>query len=201
MTCEAPSVPPVLVVATLFLLATAWPASAQLGSLLSPGRLAKAHAQLEGLSNCQQCHEQGRKVTAAKCLGCHKPIADRMALRVDPQGRARRLRHVSRRACRRQRRAQAVHAGDLRSRTDDRIRARWQARCPVRWMCGVPQGALVSHRENRVRVVPPRCPQRSPGSEMPGLPFRRDPVHGHHKRVRPLERSVPADRGASRRDV
>ncbi|MGE3176907.1 MAG: hypothetical protein AB7O32_05530 [Vicinamibacterales bacterium] len=55
------------------------PVSAQLGSLLSPGRLNKAHANLEGLSNCAQCHEQGRKVTASKCLACHKPIADRIA--------------------------------------------------------------------------------------------------------------------------
>lgn len=58
------------------------PAAAQLGNLLSPGRLAKAHANLEGLSNCQQCHEQGRRVTVAKCLACHKPVAERMSKRV-----------------------------------------------------------------------------------------------------------------------
>lgn len=58
---------------------TAGTASAQLGSLLSPGRLAKGHEKLEGLSNCSQCHESGRKVTAAKCLACHAPIAQRIA--------------------------------------------------------------------------------------------------------------------------
>ncbi|MFN7980522.1 MAG: cytochrome c3 family protein [Vicinamibacterales bacterium] len=63
-------------------LATLAPAYAQLGNLISPGRLAKAHANLEGLSNCQQCHEQGRKVTATKCLTCHKPVAERIARRV-----------------------------------------------------------------------------------------------------------------------
>ncbi len=50
-----------------------------LGSLLSPGRLSKAHARLEGLDNCQKCHEPGRKVTAEKCLACHQPVAERIA--------------------------------------------------------------------------------------------------------------------------
>lgn len=68
--------------AVLVWLATLAPASAQLGNLLSPGRLAKAHANLEGLSNCQQCHALGQKVTAAKCLTCHKPVAERIARKV-----------------------------------------------------------------------------------------------------------------------
>ena len=41
---------------------------------LSPGDLAQAHAHLEGLSNCTQCHEIGNKVTNQKCLACHKEI-------------------------------------------------------------------------------------------------------------------------------
>lgn len=56
-------------------------AHAQLGSLLSPGRLARAHEKLEGLSNCTQCHESGRRVTAAKCLACHQPVAQRAGKR------------------------------------------------------------------------------------------------------------------------
>ena len=52
----------------------------QLGSLLSPGALAKAHQSLDG-AKCQQCHEAGRKVSAARCLTCHKPITDRIAAR------------------------------------------------------------------------------------------------------------------------
>lgn len=50
----------------------------QLSSLVSPGALSKAHASINGVSNCTQCHETGRKVTAAKCLTCHKPIAERI---------------------------------------------------------------------------------------------------------------------------
>lgn len=57
-------------------------AEAQLDRLISPGALARPHAALEGLANCQKCHEQGRKVTAAKCLTCHAPVAQRMAKRV-----------------------------------------------------------------------------------------------------------------------
>ncbi len=54
-------------------------AEAQLGALISPGQLARPHANLEGLANCQSCHERGRKVTVEKCLACHKPVAERIA--------------------------------------------------------------------------------------------------------------------------
>jgi hypothetical protein len=57
------------------------PAEAQLGTLLSPGALTKAHAALEGISNCVKCHERGRRITAEKCLSCHKPVADRITRR------------------------------------------------------------------------------------------------------------------------
>jgi hypothetical protein len=50
-----------------------------LGNLISPGKLAKAHSKFEGLDNCQKCHEPGKKVTAEKCLACHQPIAERIA--------------------------------------------------------------------------------------------------------------------------
>jgi len=56
-------------------------ASAQLGALVSPGRLSRAHASLEGITNCLQCHSAGRGVAADKCLTCHKPIAARIALK------------------------------------------------------------------------------------------------------------------------
>jgi hypothetical protein len=62
------------------LLASPGALSAQgLGSLVSPGPLTRAHSKLEGLDNCQKCHEPGKKVTAQKCLECHKPIAQEMA--------------------------------------------------------------------------------------------------------------------------
>ncbi|MDD2995319.1 MAG: hypothetical protein PHP99_03775, partial [Paludibacter sp.] len=43
-------------------------------SQISPGDLSEAHAHLEGLSNCTQCHTVGEKVTREKCLDCHKEI-------------------------------------------------------------------------------------------------------------------------------
>jgi nitrate/TMAO reductase-like tetraheme cytochrome c subunit len=46
---------------------------------LSPGDLANPHAQLEGLSNCTQCHILGNKVSNDKCLACHTEIKDRMS--------------------------------------------------------------------------------------------------------------------------
>ncbi|HEX7485522.1 MAG TPA: hypothetical protein VF332_05180, partial [Vicinamibacterales bacterium] len=60
-------------------LVTAAPASAQVAALVSPGPLSKAHSQLDGIANCQKCHEPGRKIATDKCLACHKPIADRIA--------------------------------------------------------------------------------------------------------------------------
>ncbi|MEZ5285597.1 MAG: hypothetical protein R2712_12495, partial [Vicinamibacterales bacterium] len=64
------------------LLLSAHPADAQLGALVSPGRLTKAHAELEGVTNCLQCHSAGRQVAADKCLSCHRPVADRIAKKV-----------------------------------------------------------------------------------------------------------------------
>jgi len=68
-------------VAVLLLTLAAPPtASAQgIGVLVSPGPLSGPHAKLEGLANCQKCHEPGKKVTAERCLVCHKPIAERIA--------------------------------------------------------------------------------------------------------------------------
>jgi hypothetical protein len=54
-------------------------AEAQLSQLVSPGPLAKAHASLEGVANCQKCHEPGKKIGTDRCLACHKPIAERIA--------------------------------------------------------------------------------------------------------------------------
>ena len=68
-----------LILAGLVWIAAQGRAEAQLGALISPGALTKAHAGLEGIANCQKCHEQGRRITAEKCLSCHKPVADRIA--------------------------------------------------------------------------------------------------------------------------
>ena len=54
-------------------------ASAQLASLIAPGPLSKAHAKMDGVAGCIQCHAQARRVTAEKCLSCHQPVAERIA--------------------------------------------------------------------------------------------------------------------------
>ena len=46
----------------------------ELRAQLSPGPLTSAHAELEGISNCTQCHTLGEKVSNDKCLDCHKEI-------------------------------------------------------------------------------------------------------------------------------
>jgi len=43
---------------------------------ISPGDLTSAHAELEGIRNCTQCHDLGHKVTNTKCLACHEEIQD-----------------------------------------------------------------------------------------------------------------------------
>lgn len=51
-------------------------ASAQ---VFSPGELAKAHQELEGLTNCKKCHGDGEQVSQAKCLDCHAELKQRVA--------------------------------------------------------------------------------------------------------------------------
>lgn len=46
---------------------------------LSPGDLSQPHAKLEGMSNCTQCHDIGKKVNNNKCLECHKEIKSLLA--------------------------------------------------------------------------------------------------------------------------
>lgn len=47
-------------------------------SQISPGPLTTAHAHLEGITNCTQCHVLGEKVSNDKCLECHKEIKSRV---------------------------------------------------------------------------------------------------------------------------
>lgn len=47
--------------------------------LISPGQLAGAHQQLEGIRRCTSCHQLGKSgVSAALCLDCHQDIAERI---------------------------------------------------------------------------------------------------------------------------
>lgn len=55
--------------------------------VFSPGPLAKAHANLEGLSNCTQCHVAGSKLSNNTCLACHTELKDRIAKRDGYHGR------------------------------------------------------------------------------------------------------------------
>ena len=48
-------------------------------SQLSPGKLTKAHTQLEGISNCTACHDLGSKISEQKCLDCHKPLKQKIS--------------------------------------------------------------------------------------------------------------------------
>ncbi|RPI71864.1 MAG: cytochrome C [Ignavibacteriales bacterium] len=41
---------------------------------ISPGDLTNAHAYLEGLSNCTNCHVLGEQIYNSKCLDCHTEI-------------------------------------------------------------------------------------------------------------------------------
>lgn len=47
-------------------------------SQISPGELAAAHAHLEGMSNCTQCHSLGSKISNEKCLACHAELKARI---------------------------------------------------------------------------------------------------------------------------
>ncbi|MDP1889901.1 MAG: cytochrome c3 family protein [Gemmatimonadaceae bacterium] len=42
---------------------------------ISPGPLAKAHAKLEGASNCVECHGLRKEPMSQRCLACHKEVA------------------------------------------------------------------------------------------------------------------------------
>jgi len=48
--------------------------------LVSPGKLADAHAELSGVKNCTRCHTLGRRggLSNDKCLECHVPLRNRV---------------------------------------------------------------------------------------------------------------------------
>jgi uncharacterized paraquat-inducible protein A len=45
---------------------------------ISPGPLSRAHGNLEGITNCVQCHESGSEISGAKCLTCHTEIKSQL---------------------------------------------------------------------------------------------------------------------------
>lgn len=46
---------------------------------ISPGKLSRPHAKLEGNSHCLDCHDPKQGVAPAKCLSCHEPLQRRIA--------------------------------------------------------------------------------------------------------------------------
>ncbi|HEY0671921.1 MAG TPA: cytochrome c3 family protein [Longimicrobiales bacterium] len=55
------------------------PARAQ---LISPGKLTRAHADLEGMRQCVQCHELGQRgASNQRCLSCHTTLKSRLSER------------------------------------------------------------------------------------------------------------------------
>ena len=65
----------ILLHTTLFFIFLAVMAHAQ----ISPGDLSKSHAELEGMTNCTECHVLGGKVSNEKCLNCHKDLNSRIS--------------------------------------------------------------------------------------------------------------------------
>lgn len=53
-------------------------ASSARADLFSPGDLSKAHATLEGLSQCTRCHPAGGQLSQATCLSCHQELQPRL---------------------------------------------------------------------------------------------------------------------------
>ena len=60
----------------LLILAALVPFSVQ--AQISPGRLARAHHDLEGIDKCTSCHPYGKTLSNERCLGCHKEIQARI---------------------------------------------------------------------------------------------------------------------------
>ena len=63
-------------------LALALLASAAMGSemlaQMSPGKLSKAHHDLDGALECAKCHVFGAGSAQLRCLDCHQEIARRL---------------------------------------------------------------------------------------------------------------------------
>ncbi|MBI5561087.1 MAG: hypothetical protein HY883_07430, partial [Deltaproteobacteria bacterium] len=55
----------------------AW-AKEGIGTLISPGELAKAHSKYEGITNCTKCHKLGGGIPDSNCLDCHDKLAARI---------------------------------------------------------------------------------------------------------------------------
>ena len=64
-------------------------AAPALGDVFSPGPLSSAHATLEGIKNCTQCHIAGGQLSEQRCLDCHSELKTRVAQHQGLHGRLR----------------------------------------------------------------------------------------------------------------
>ncbi|MCA9558195.1 MAG: cytochrome c3 family protein, partial [Myxococcales bacterium] len=71
----------------LLMLLTLLPAAAW-SQALSPGPLARDHAQLDDDDQCGKCHQPGAGVVNALCLDCHRVLAERVRAGTGYHGRA-----------------------------------------------------------------------------------------------------------------
>jgi len=59
----------------------------QASAQISPGELSSAHANLEGMSNCTQCHALGKTISSERCLACHTQIQTRLVAKTGLHGK------------------------------------------------------------------------------------------------------------------
>lgn len=57
-----------------------------LGRAVTPGALARAHAQLEGVSGCASCHAGLQGTPDEKCASCHEAVATRLQAGIGVHG-------------------------------------------------------------------------------------------------------------------
>jgi len=88
----APGAAPLALMLTLM----AVPLAAQ--GLASPGPLSAAHARLDDLARCLDCHDAGRQLSGRKCLACHRSLAAQIG--ADRGFHAAATRHGTELACR-----------------------------------------------------------------------------------------------------
>ena len=69
----------------LLLLVALLPGSAR--CQISPGELHKSHAFLEGIDNCQKCHDPAKGASADKCLSCHVEVNESIQQNTGMHGR------------------------------------------------------------------------------------------------------------------
>ena len=54
---------------------------------LSPGKLASAHADIDGDANCSECHSTGKRIDTNACLGCHDDLGSQIRKQAGLHGR------------------------------------------------------------------------------------------------------------------